>query len=123
MLINILENRLGEVIRFFANACCVMLFILWGAFFIEHLSWFTNGQTPPANIWLLQIAHLALLIGLLMALKWELTGSLVVIVSALAFFLPTAGNRFLPLFLITILPTVMFFFTWWLENHRMRKTL
>lgn len=123
MLINILENRLGEAVRAIADACCIILFILWGAFFIEHLSWFWGDQTPPMTVWLLQFFHLSLLIGFMLALKWELIGSVTIIASAALFFSQTGGQRFLPLFLVTIIPAVLFLLSWWLENHRMHKTL
>ncbi len=122
MLINLLGNRLGETLRFIANTCCLLLFILWGAFFIEHLSWFGSEPTPPTEVWLLQLVHLLMLIGLLVALKWKKIGSGMIIGSALIFFSQTAGQYFLPFFLVTIIPAVLFLISWWLENHRMQKT-
>ena len=101
-------------IRWIARAISIALFLVWGAFFIEHLSWFFgSGERPPATVWLLQAVHLLLLAGLILALKWELAGSVLIIVSALIFFSQAAGERFLPFFAITIVPAFLFLVCWW----------
>lgn len=85
------------------------LFLLWGAFFLEHLKWFVQPGIglPPARVWLLQLAHLTMLIGLLMLLRLELLGSILTIVAALVFFGFVAGSRFPLFFIVTVLPVVL----------------
>jgi len=92
-----------------ARVLAVMVFLFWGAFFLEHLSWFLRpvAEWPPARVWLLQLAHLAMLIGLLVLLRWELAGSALTIVAALVFFVEVAGSRFPLFFAVTSLPAVL----------------
>ncbi|MDX2029293.1 MAG: hypothetical protein SF339_01390 [Blastocatellia bacterium] len=101
-------------VRWIARAFSIVLFLVWGAFFVEHLSWFFgSGERPPANVWLLQAVHLLLLVGLLLALKWEVAGSVLIILSALVFFSQAAGERFLLMYTVTIVPAVLFLVCWW----------
>jgi hypothetical protein len=95
-----------------------LLFLLWGAFFLEHLGWFSNpAQWPPAHVFLLQMAHLALLLGLLATFRWDLAGSLAVILSALAFF-PFAAGRKAPLFIFgTVAPSLLLLLRHFLRNQ------
>ena len=87
----------------------VGLFLLWGAFFLEHFQWFIHPERgwPPARVWLLQGVHLIMLIGLLALLRWKLLGSALTVLGALAFFWFVAGNRFTAFFAVTILPAVL----------------
>ena len=104
-----LQDTTIHYVRRVARVLSVVLFALWGAFFIEHLSWFTvAGQWPPASVWMLQAAHLFLLAGLLLSLKWEVLGSSLVIACAFVFFSQAAGERFLPFFGVTIFPAILF---------------
>jgi len=93
-----------------ARILAAVLFLFWGAFFLEHVQeWFLHPAQglPPTRVWLLQLAHLVMLIGLLLLLRWELLGSAVTILGALAFFIPVAGSR-APWFLAaTILPAAL----------------
>jgi hypothetical protein len=88
--------------------------LFWGAFFVEHLQWFLNHrQLPPLHVFLLQGVHLLLLLGFLIAFKWELPGALLIVISATLFFSFTAGHR-APLFIaVTILPARIYSFCWW----------
>lgn len=104
-------------IRWIARAISIVLFLLFGAFFIEHLSWFSgSGGYPPIKVWLLVGVHLLLLVGLLLALKWEAAGSVLIVCSALVFLSQAAGERFLPLFAITVVPALLFLTCWWKER-------
>jgi hypothetical protein len=106
-------------VRRIARAISIVLFLMFGAFFVEHLSWFFGSEGtpasngPPAIVWLLQGVHLLMLIGFLVALKWEAAGSVLIVVSSLIFLSQTAGERFLPLFAITIVPALLFLTCWW----------
>jgi hypothetical protein len=86
------------------------LFLFWGALFLEHVwEWFVHPAhgLPPARVWLLQLAHFAMLIGLLLFLRWELLGSAVTVLAASTFFIPVAGSR-APWFLaVTCVPAVL----------------
>jgi len=104
-----INATLIALLHWSARGLAVMVFLFWGAFFLEHLSWFFKplAQWPPAQVWLLQLAHLAMLIGLLVLLRWELVGSALTIVAALVFFVSVAGSRFPLFFAVTSLPAVL----------------
>jgi hypothetical protein len=40
----------------------------WAALFLEHLAWFITGTPPPLSVWLAQVAHLLVVVGLLAAM-------------------------------------------------------
>lgn len=105
-----LETRTLPVLRWTARLLSAGLFLFWGGFFVEHLvEWFVKPfpATPPAAVWLAQGEHLLLLLGLLALWRWEVTGSLLVLAAALAFFADTAGTRFPLFFGVTALPAVL----------------
>lgn len=107
-----------SIARWIARGLCLLLFLLWGAFFIEHLEWFSNAaQKPPLSVWLLQGMHLLLLVGLLVSLRWEAVGSALVFLSGALFFSQTAGLKTLPLVGLTIVPALLFAFCWWWERR------
>ncbi len=83
--------------------------LLWGAFFLEHLKWFAEPGIglPPAKVWLLQLAHLVMLIGLLVLLRWELLGGVITVLASLVFFGFVAGKHFPVFFGMTVLPVVL----------------
>lgn len=88
-------------------------FAFWGAFFVEHLGeWFLHPARglPPPWVWLLQLAHAAMLAGLIVLIRWEIAGGFLTVAAALVFFAGVAG-RHLPLFFgffgVTILPVVL----------------
>lgn len=106
-------------VRWVARAISIVLFLFFGAFFVEHLSWFFSSEgSPPAIVWLLQGVHLLMLVGFLLALKWEAAGSVLITVSSLIFLSQAAGERFLPLFAITIVPALLFLTCWWKERRQ-----
>lgn len=77
------------VMRWIARILALALFLLWGAFFLEHLGeWFLHPAQglPPFWVWLMMLAHLGILLGMLALWKWELAGSLLALGAALAFF-------------------------------------
>ena len=102
-----------------ARVLAIVLFLFWAAFFIEHLQWFRHPEwgLPPARVWLLQLAHLMMLVGLLMLLRWEVPGSAVSVVAALMSFASVAGNRFLQFFAITSLPAALALLGHLLQGH------
>jgi hypothetical protein len=62
---------------------------------------------------MLQFLHLAILVGLAVAWKWELAGSLVVIASSIAFFWQAAGPSFLLFTAVTCIPAVLWLCCYW----------
>lgn len=104
---------ISAVLWWSARVLTVGLFLFWGAFFVEHIrEWFTHPATglPPTKVWLLQLAHLVMLIGLVVMLRWEIAGVILSVAGAVAFFVPIAGNK-LPLFLgASILPAALVLF-------------
>lgn len=105
------------------------LFLLWGAFFVEHLQeWFSHPAKglPPVWVWLAQLAHLTILIGLATLWRWQATGSILTILGSLAFFgglaisQAIAGRQYL-LFLAfltaTIIPALLTLACWFARTH------
>ena len=101
-------------VRWIARLLGLCLLLLWGAFFVEHLQWFAHpGQWPPAKVIVLQLVHLAMLVGLILAWKWELIGSILVIASSFVFFSQTAGGNCLLFSLVTSVPAILWVYCYW----------
>ena len=113
---NIPRERWLQTLRWAARIFSVLLFLLWGAFFIEHLSWFRGQESPPLWVWFLQAVHLVLLLSFLAALRWEVLGCCSSIISALIFFAQVADRNFLPFFGVSIVPALLFLLCHWLER-------
>ena len=87
-------RSLATVALWSGRALAVGCFAFWGMFFVEHLGVVPGprpGLAAGARVWLLQLAHLVLLAGLLVLLRWEIPGSIVTIAAALVFFAAVAG--------------------------------
>jgi len=116
------QNLAIRITRWVARVLALAVFLLWGAFFVEHTGeWFVAPfpQLPPLKVCLFQCLHLLLLLGLLASLRWPRLGLIWVAVVACAFFLPVAGARFSIFFGITILPVLLLALCDWLNqsNH------
>lgn len=97
----------------------LLLFVLWGTFFIEHLSWFyvEVNNRPTVQIWFAQVFHLFLLTGYLISLKWEKIGSGFIIVNSVLFFGFAAGVNSIPFVIVSSFPVMMFAFCWMKERN------
>jgi hypothetical protein len=105
------------LIRGIARIIGIGLCIFWGIGFVENLlRWFIKPfpQMPPLRIWLTIMPFAAMLMGFLIALKKEGLGGLIIVISALFFFLRIGpiGKVTLIYALVTILPGIMFLFYW-----------
>ncbi len=109
-----------RVTRTAARILSLLLFLLWCAFFIEHLSWFSTESlnTPPVRIWLAQGAHLLLLVGYLVSLKWERVGSVLIAVNAVLFFGYAAGMNAVPFIIVSLFPVMLYAYCWHRQMHR-----
>jgi len=93
-----------------ARALVMGVFLLWGAFFVEHMQeWFVvpRPQSPPFKVYVFQSLHLLLLLGLLASLRWARVGLAWVTIAACAFFLPVAGVKALGFVVLTISPVLL----------------
>jgi len=102
-----------------ARGLAVLVFLFWGAFFVEHLNeWFIapRPRTPPASVWIGQFLHLLVLAGLLVALRWPRLGAALVVGAALAFF-PRAGDNYLLFAGLTSLPALLLLGCWYLRRE------
>jgi hypothetical protein len=96
--------------RWLARLLIVGVFLLWGAFFVEHTQeWFVAPfpQLPPPRVCVGQGLHLLLLVGLLVSLRWPRLGVVWVVVAAFAFFSGRTGARFPMFFGLTVLPVLL----------------
>ena len=94
--------------RWFARGAALLLFLFWGAFFVEHLAWFVHpAEFPPPYVVFLHLLHLTMLVGLLLGWRWERLGAVVVLGGALGFFSQAAGPNFPTYFAITAVPAVL----------------
>jgi len=97
------------------RAAAVLLFLFWGAFFVEHLSeWFISagGHYPPAWVWLQMFAHFAMLAGLALMVKWDRLGSLVLAIATVGFFGGIGLRSFPYIALLNLIPVVLFSLRW-----------
>jgi len=108
------NRRLGLL----ASLVAVGAALLWLAFFVEHVAdWFAGPPMPPPIVWAAQLAHLAILLGLLASLRWRLTGSIVTVASAVLFFALTVWPPVPVLFIPTVAPALLFLLAWMLGRN------
>ncbi len=97
-----LLHRLASLI---AKISSLVLFLFWGAFFVEHLTWFEDPATwPPPQIWLAQGLHLLFLLGYLLSLVWDMPGSVLIAAGVVLFFGLTGGPNALGFAFVSLLP-------------------
>jgi len=97
-------------IRLFAIVLNIVVFLFWGAFFVEHLSYFTgSGDKPPLFVYFMQLYHFLFLAGLLLAMKWNYPGGLLTLISSFFFFNQAAGQNFPLFFLLSNIGTLIWF--------------
>jgi len=95
----------------------ILLFLFWGAFFVEHLGeWFVRpkGAWPPPFVWVAQAMHAVLLIGLAMIVRWDKLGALVTVLATIGFFAVIGMNRFPWIALVNAIPLPFLGVSWWL---------
>lgn len=86
------------------NGCFVM-----GAFFVEHFEWLRKfPELPPLKVLILMFFHLSIIAGYIIALKYEIYGAVVAIVSAVVFFRFAAGDNFILFSALTSVPGVLY---------------
>jgi hypothetical protein len=107
------------------RALAIGLFAFWGAFFLAHLEWFVHPGRglPPVRVWLLSLAHLGMLAGLLMLQFWEIPGGLLTTAAALVFLASAAGPRFPLYFGVTILPVALVLLGRWMLRREIAPPL
>lgn len=77
----------SRALKLVASLVAVAAAVLWLGFFVEHVTeWFSGSPAPPPGVWVAQLAHLGILVGLIASLRWRLVGSITTVVSALLFF-------------------------------------
>lgn len=108
-----------KAFRTTARVFSIVLFMLWGSFFVEHLSWFVTESmnTPPIRIWVIQAGHFLLLVGYLVSLKWERIGSVLIILNAIFFFSYAAGKNAVPFIIVSAFPVMLYSYCWVKQRH------
>ena len=106
---------IGKVGLWAGRVTAVLLFLFWGAFFVEHTKeWLlrSDGKLPPLWVLVQYGFHFLMLVGLAAMLKWDRVGALVLTVSTFAFF-GFIGLRGFPwIALINLIPLVCFGVYW-----------
>jgi hypothetical protein len=98
-----------KILRWVARISGIIVAVFWGAFFIEHLEWLKDfPELPPFHVLILMLAHLFLITGYLIALKYEVSGAVISIISAVVFFRFTAGDNFILFSALTSIPGVLY---------------
>lgn len=99
-----------------------VLFLLTGAFFVEHLNeWYLNPQHghPPMWVTVGMILHFGMLLGLLLSLRWVCIGATLTVLATLGFMIETGLNtNFMPFIVLFNLTPVVCFAAWAMMTRR-----
>jgi len=86
-----------------------------------------EGQTPTVAYWILLVMWCVGVLGLLIAWRWELAGSIIAIFSLITrdmFYYSLSRQSFVDfgmVWLPILIPALMFALTWWLEKRENEK--
>jgi hypothetical protein len=104
-----MENKMNNkytVLRWIARILGMAAFLVWGSFFLAHLSeWFGSsaGEHPPAGVWIRMVLHACMVLSFLVMLRWELAGGIISLVCTAAFFLSI--QVYVPM-ILTLIPGI-----------------
>lgn len=110
-----------SVLRWAGRILAGLVFLFWGMFFVEHLQeWFIAPwpKTAPVAVWIGQGLHLAILVGLMLAIWKPFIGAPLAICASFAFFIDKAGASFPLFFGITALPAVLLLLSAWMQRRQ-----
>ena len=107
-----------KIFSWFGKITAVLLFLLWGAFFVEHLTeWFKDaGHLPTWSVFLIQFFHLLMLVGYIAVFKWKILGSVLIILGAFIFFASLGAKVMITFFAISIIPAGIFLLLFYIEK-------
>jgi hypothetical protein len=109
------KSLLATVGKWGGRLTALLVLLLWGAFFVEHLSeWFlrADGRYPPTWVWVQQAFHFAMLAGLALMLKWDRLGTVVMLAASIMFFGFIGLRNFSYFALINLVPVALFSVYW-----------
>src|SRR5262245_57812473 len=81
-------NLLAAIFKWLGRGLALVLCVAWGAFFFGHLNaWYLQGHGayPPAWVLWVMIAHLGVVLGLGISLRWSGVGSTITVLATAAF--------------------------------------
>jgi membrane-bound ClpP family serine protease len=105
---SIMTDYAEKLLRWISRSLAAILFLLWGAFFIEHMGYFFTQPGPPFFVYAAQFFHLTLLVGYLVSLRWEAPGTILILIGAIVFFAIIQATTGIIFCLISIIPAVLF---------------
>lgn len=105
-------------LRWVGRGLAVLLFLFWGAFFVEHLSeWFFDPRGfPPPWLWFCMALHFGMIAGLALSVWKEWPGVAVTVIATVGFFSSIGMHRFPWLALLNALPAACFLLAWELRS-------
>lgn len=106
---------LGTMGLWFGRVTAGLLFLFWGAFFVEHTAeWFLrgDGKFPPVWVAVQHGCHFLMLVGLAAMLKWDRAGAVILTVSTFAFFGGIGFRGFPWIALLNLIPLLGFGAYW-----------
>jgi len=112
------RNKLPLVFKWLGRGTALLLFLFWGAFFVEHVNeWLILPNHIPPRVLIGMAFHGAMLVGLLMMLRWVSWGSVVTVLATIAFFSTIGMRRFPILALINLVPIASLTTAFLLSRH------
>jgi hypothetical protein len=116
-------EKIAFALRWAGRGLALLLVLFWGAFFVEHVAeWFLGppGGSPPVQVWVSQLFHLLMIVGLFIMLRWDRLGALVTALGTIAFF-TSIGYRGTPMLpLLNLIPIACFAVVWFLDRPEIR---
>jgi hypothetical protein len=119
--LNINPASVGTAGKWLGRLTALLLLLIWGVFFVEHFfEWFLHpsGELPPAAVWLSQVFHLAIVVGLALMIKWDKLGAVVTVAATTAFLASIAARGTPLVVMINLLPIACFAVSWLNARHR-----
>lgn len=113
-------QTLSTIFKWLGRISAVLLFLFWGAFFVEHISeWFMHPEQgyPPARIWVSMFFHFVMLIGLATMVKWDKLGSIIMVIGTIAFF-ASIGYKGFPFIALINLISIIFYGIFWITSSK-----
>jgi len=93
----------STILKWLARGIAMVLGLLWGAFFIEHVNeWYIKPPQGFPPLWVLAAMgfHLGMIVGLVAMVRWSRTGSVISCVATCGFLGMTAAHARVPLIVL-----------------------